>query len=136
VEQPRAQVYDLQTQQQFSDAQLVNVHLWDGEGFYGRLVCMKRGQVVPEHLHEHKDESFDIIRGEGTFLLNGERIVARPGMTIYVPAGTYHALKADRSEYWVLRETVNERIYARRALKLLWFALLKRLRKRLSYPSR
>ena len=125
-----AAVFNLSEQMQFNDDQLVNVHLWDGDAFFGRLVCMKRGQVVPLHIHEHKDECFDVIQGEGTFILEGKEFKAGPGMTIYVPAGTVHGLRADGTEVWVLRETVNERVYARRALRLLLRAIWKRVKHR------
>lgn len=111
----------------FEEGQFVNHHLFDGDGFYGRLLCFRRGQAVPRHRHEHVDECFDVLEGEGTFVLGDEEISAGPGVSIYVPAGTWHALRADRSDSWVLRETVHERVYARRALRLLGRAVLKRL---------
>ena len=111
----------------FREEQFVNEHLFDGDGFYGRLLCFQRGQHVPEHVHEHKDECFDVLEGEGTFLLNGKAIRASAGITIYVPAGTRHGLRADGTERWLIRETVHERVYARRALRLLARMALKRL---------
>ncbi len=113
--------------QRFSEDHLVNLNLFDGEAFFGRLLCLRRGQQVPVHVHEHKDECFDVIEGEGTLLVDGQAISAGPGTTLYVPAGVSHGLRADGTERWVLRETVSERVYARRALKLLGRAVLKRL---------
>ncbi len=121
------QIVQLRERMHFEKEQFVNEHLFDGDGFFGRLLCFQKGQQVPEHVHEHVDECFDVLEGEGTFWVNGRPIVAGPGTHIYVPAGTRHALRADRSDRWVLRETVHERVYARRALKLLARALLKRL---------
>jgi quercetin dioxygenase-like cupin family protein len=87
------------------------------------LVTLQPGAHVPEHHHEHHDEVFDVVRGEGTFWLDGEAIPFGPGMTIVVPAGTRHALKAGDAP-WVLRETVHRHVYARQAIKR---ALEKRL---------
>ena len=111
----------------FEESQFVTEHLFDGDGFYGRLLCFRRGQAVPEHVHEHIDECFDVLEGEGTFLINGQEVLAGPGTTIYMPAGTRHGLRADRSDRWIIRETVHERVYARRALRLLGRMFLKRL---------
>ena len=111
----------------FSSEQLANVNLFDGEQFFGRLLCFQRGQVVPYHRHEHKDECFDVIEGEGTFLIDGGEMRGAPGMTLYVPANIEHGLRADGSEQWLVRETVHERVYAGRAAKMVARAALKRL---------
>ena len=111
----------------FSDELFVNQNLFDGEAFFGRLLCFQKGQQVPVHQHEHKDECFDVLEGEGTLLVAGREIVASRGAFLYVPAGVTHGLRADRSDRWVLRETASERVYARRALRLLARALLKRI---------
>ncbi len=123
--QPR--VIHLQEIAHFAREQFVNEPLFDGDGFYGRLLCFLKGQSVPEHVHEHIDQCFDVLEGEGTILVNGKEVQAVPGTTIYVSAGTWHALRADGSEQWLVRETVHERVYARRALRLLGRVFLKRL---------
>ncbi|MGE5141634.1 MAG: cupin domain-containing protein [Rudaea sp.] len=107
---------------------LVNLNLFDGEAFFGRLLCLEPGQQVPVHTHEHKDECFDVVEGEGTLLAGGQEYRAGPGTTLYVPAHVRHGLRADGPARWVLRETVNERVYARRALALAGRAILKRLK--------
>ena len=111
----------------FSSEQLVNITLFDGEAFFGRLLCFSRGQVVPYHRHEHKDECFDVVEGEGIFLIDGREMRGTPGMTLYVPANIEHGLRADGTLQWVVRETVHERVYAGRAAKMVVRAALKRL---------
>ena len=111
----------------FSAEQLVNLNLFDGEAFFGRLLCFSRGQVVPYHRHDHVDECFDVVEGEGTFLIDGREMPGAPGMTLYVPAGIEHGLRADGTGEWVVRETVHERVYAGRAAKMVVSAVLKRL---------
>jgi quercetin dioxygenase-like cupin family protein len=117
----------LSQRKQFSAQQFKNLNLFDGDTFFGRLLCFQRGQQVSAHVHAHKDECFDVVEGEGTLLVDGRELHAGPGAFLYVPAGVTHGLRADISEQWVLRETVSERVYARRALWLLWCAVLKRL---------
>jgi len=89
------------------------------------LVTLQPGARVPHHSHEHHDEVFDVIRGQGVFFLGNEAIDFGPGMTIVVPAGAPHGLLAG-DEPWVLRETVHRHVYARKAI---WRALNKRLGK-------
>ncbi len=110
-----------------STAQLSNINLFDGEAFFGRLVCFGRGQVVPYHRHEHKDECFDVVAGEGTFLIDGREMRGTPGTILYVPAGIEHGMRADCADEWIVRETVHERVYAGRAAKMVARAVLKRL---------
>lgn len=113
--------------EKFSTEQLSNLNLFDGEAFFGRLLCFSRGQVVPYHCHEHIDEVFDVLEGEGTLLIDGREMCGAPGAILYVPAGIEHGFRADGSEQWVVRETVHERIYAGRAAKMVIRATLKRL---------
>lgn len=112
----------------FSNEQLTNVNLFDGEAFYGRLLCFARGNVVPYHKHEHIDEVFDVLEGEGTILIDGREMRGVPGTILYVPAGIEHGFRADGTEQWVVRETVHERIYAGRAAKMVIRAALRRLK--------
>lgn len=123
----QSRIFHLPDVTRFAEEQFVNEHLFDGDGFYGRLLCFQHGQHVPEHLHEHQDECFDVLEGEGTFLLDGQEVRAGPGTTLYVAARTRHGLRADGSARWVLRETVHHRVYARRALHLVGRTALKRL---------
>jgi quercetin dioxygenase-like cupin family protein len=111
----------------FSGEQLNNIHLFDGEAFFGRLLCLTRGNVVPYHKHEHTDEVFDVLEGEGTILIDGREMHGIPGTILYVPAGTEHGFRADGSEQWLVRETVHERVYAGRAAKMVLRAVLRRL---------
>ncbi|MBI5030273.1 MAG: cupin domain-containing protein [Chloroflexi bacterium] len=111
----------------FSTQELSNLNLFDGEAFFGRLLCFSKGQVVRYHRHEHTDELFDVIEGEGTFLIDGGEMAGPPGTILYVPAGVEHGMRADGTAQWVVRETVHERVYAGRAVKMVMRAALKRL---------
>ncbi len=115
------------TIKQTSPEQLANINLWDGEAFFGRLLCFARGQVVRVHKHEHTDECFDVIEGRGTLLVDGRELTGEPGTVLYVPAGIEHGLRADGTEQWIVRETVSERVYAGRAAKMVLRAAFKRV---------
>lgn len=101
--------------------------LFASASFVGVLVCMQPGARVPLHVHEHKDEAFDVVQGRGVFTIAGQEISLGEGAHVFVPAMTQHSLHNSSETIWLLRETVHERVYARTAIKLVALALLKRL---------
>ena len=111
----------------FSAQELTNLNLFDGDAFFGRLLCFSKGQIVRYHRHEHTDELFDVVEGEGTFLIDGGEMPGKPGTILYVPAGVEHGMRADGTDQWVVRETVHERVYAGRAAMMVMRAALRRL---------
>ncbi len=111
----------------FPEKEFANLDLFNGEAIFGRLLCFSRGQVVPVHKHEHKDECFDVLEGSGTLLIDGRELEGKAGTLLFVPAGVEHGLRADGTEEWLVRETVSERVYARRAIEMVLRAGLKRL---------
>jgi len=50
-----------------------------------------RGTAPPMHIHRGEDETFFVISGSITLLVDGERIDAGPGDYAFVPRGTPHA---------------------------------------------
>src|SRR5687768_10115850 len=46
------------------------------------LVRVDPGASVPVHVHEHSDEIFDVLEGNGEFFRNGEWEAIEPGMTV------------------------------------------------------
>jgi quercetin dioxygenase-like cupin family protein len=49
------------------------------------------GSAVPEHVHPHIEERFEILEGEWSFRVNGEERRAGPGHRLSVPAGARHS---------------------------------------------
>jgi len=106
---------------------VISFPLFVSESFAGVLVHLEPQAVVPLHVHEHKDECFDVLEGEGIIIVAGHEQRAVVGTMVFVPAGVQHGLRNDTTARWLLRETVNERVYARTALRLVGRAVLKRL---------
>lgn len=48
------------------------------------------GSAVPEHLHPHIEERFEILEGEWSFRVDGDERRAGPGDQLVVPAGSRH----------------------------------------------
>jgi quercetin dioxygenase-like cupin family protein len=101
-------------------------HLYAEGGLIVALVTLDPGAVVPEHVHEHHDEVFDVMAGEGEILLDGAWRRLGAGATAIIEAGRRHALRNPGGAPWVLRETIRQRVYARAALRA---ALTKRVRR-------
>lgn len=101
-------------------------HLYAEGGLIVALVMLDPGAVVPEHVHEHHDEVFDVMAGEGEILVDGAWTRLGSGATAIIEAGRPHALRNPGSTPWVLRETIRQRVYARAALRA---AISKRLRR-------
>ncbi|MCC6904427.1 MAG: cupin domain-containing protein [Anaerolineae bacterium] len=105
---------------------LTNIPLFQEEEFSGCLLCFLPGQALRRHHHDHEHEVFDVLRGSGTIFVGAEAIHAGPGTSVFVPAHVEHGFENNGEEPWILRATIHERTYLRRAL---WRALLKRLGK-------
>lgn len=50
------------------------------------------------HTHGHEDEAFYVLRGDLTFVLGEQTIVAAPGDYIHIPKGLRHAFQNQTSE--------------------------------------
>lgn len=51
------------------------------------------GGGPPPHVHSREEEGFYILEGEISFMVNGERIVAKAGTFANIPVGTPHSFK-------------------------------------------
>lgn len=56
------------------------------------------GGGPPPHLHTREVEGFYVLEGEVTFLLNGAKHVAGPGVHVSVPLRTMHSFKNESAE--------------------------------------
>ncbi len=121
---PRWQVFHAPHMARYDEVPLTNVPLFAEEDLRGCLLGFLPGQELPVHVHEHEQEVFDILAGSGTMLLDGEAVELNPGDTILVPAGVHHGFKNTGSERWLVRAVIQQRVYARQAIRR---AIAKRL---------
>jgi quercetin dioxygenase-like cupin family protein len=56
-------------------------------------VYLKRGCVVPQHLHESEQMTY-VLQGALRFVVDGEEIVVREGEVLLVPSGVRHQAEA------------------------------------------
>jgi len=122
---PRAHIINAPTAARYDEIPLTNVPLFEHEDFSGCLLGLLPGQILPRHTHEHEHEVFDVLEGSGTVWLDGEPVQAQTGSVIFVPAGVEHGFENTSDGRWLIRATIHQRVYARRALQR---ALEKRFR--------
>jgi quercetin dioxygenase-like cupin family protein len=102
--------------------------LFDHEELRAELVVLPPHSAVPLHAHNHAHELFDVIDGQGVFLVDGVDFPGPAGKCVFVKAGTPHAMRNDSNQPWTVRITYQERIYARHIGMLVGRAIRKRLR--------
>ena len=54
---------------------------------------MPGGFGPPRHIHTREDEVFLVLEGEAWFDIDGERQLARPGTSVYMPRGVPHTFR-------------------------------------------
>ena len=70
----------------------------DGESVLVETIVRPHGFVAAAHVHPYQSERFEIEQGTVAFKVDGEEIVAGPGETVVVPAGSSH-------KFWNAGET-------------------------------
>ncbi|MBW4552343.1 MAG: cupin domain-containing protein [Aphanocapsa sp. GSE-SYN-MK-11-07L] len=57
------------------------------------LICLTAETKMPEHTAA-RNVSITVIEGHGVLTLKGQEITLQPGVFVYMPANTPHALRA------------------------------------------
>jgi len=69
----------------------------DGEDTGGNFTVVETNNDpdagVPPHYHENEDELFYVVEGEVEFMVDGEKIIAREGDTIFGPRRVPHGYR-------------------------------------------
>lgn len=71
-----------------------------------RFVFAATGVRVPEHFHPCQDESYEVVSGKLTYLLNGTKHVAPAGSTVHLPRGIPHQHFSEGPEDAVTMQTM------------------------------
>ena len=62
------------------------------------IIDFAPGRELEAHSHDDEDDSFYILEGELTFLLDEGEVVAGPGTFVLVPPGVVHGFRNDTGE--------------------------------------
>ncbi len=65
------------------------------------LMCLAKGSDISEHTST-REASVMVLKGEGTFVLDGKKIKMKPGVFIFMPADAPHSLSASKDLAFLL----------------------------------
>jgi len=65
------------------------------------LMCLAKGTDISEHTST-REAAVTILKGTGTFYLNGKKIGMAPGVFIFMPKNAPHSLSADEDLAFLL----------------------------------
>ena len=57
------------------------------------LMCLAKGSDISEHTST-REAAVTVLKGKGTFVLNGKKIKMEPGVFIFMPKNAPHSLSA------------------------------------------
>lgn len=66
----------------------------DGNKTLTKQVLVHAGKFITYQTHEHRDEVWTFVDGEGLLVIEGQEIKVTKGKTIHIAKGTKHAIKA------------------------------------------
>ncbi len=69
-------------------------HFEDGYNALTKLLCLKAGCNISYQYHNHREEIWTFVDGEGVLILDGERIEVSRGYVAHIKAGQKHAVRA------------------------------------------
>jgi quercetin dioxygenase-like cupin family protein len=80
--------------------QILGSQIWiklagsDTDGNYAIMETVTQPQSGPPlHRHDRQEESFYVLDGDFVFEVDGKRVPAAPGCSVFVPRGTAHAFR-------------------------------------------
>ncbi|MDD4939928.1 MAG: cupin domain-containing protein [Candidatus Omnitrophica bacterium] len=65
------------------------------------LMCLAKGSDISEHTST-REAAVTVLKGKGTFVLNGKRIEMKPGVFIFMPKNAPHSLSAKKDLAMIL----------------------------------
>lgn len=74
-------------------------------GYRVKRILVHPGKRLSLQKHEHREEHWVVVQGEGLFTRNDEQIRVKKGDALHIALGDVHRLENDREEYLVIIET-------------------------------
>jgi mannose-6-phosphate isomerase-like protein (cupin superfamily) len=56
---------------------------------------MEPGSRIPEHVHLHQEERFEVLEGTASFWVRGQQLLRGPGEELVIPPRTRHRFRND-----------------------------------------
>ena len=84
---------DLEKMMEFPREGVFSKVLAKGESSNHTLMCLAKGTDISEHTSS-REAVVTVLKGKGTFVLNGRKIRMKPGIFIFMPKSAPHSLSA------------------------------------------
>lgn len=93
--------FNLNDEMQFKAGGIYSKVLAKTDTYHYTLMCLAAGADIDTHTST-KDGGVTVLKGKGTFNLDGQDIVMTPGVFIHMPANAPHSLKAEQDLAFLL----------------------------------
>ena len=70
----------------------------DGAGYLVKRLLIRSGARISLQKHRHRSEHWVVVAGEGLLQIDGDRIPATPGTSVFIPQETLHRATAGSSD--------------------------------------
>ena len=92
---------DLNEIMQFTDRGIFSRVLAKSDTYHFTVMCLAKGADLDTHTST-KSGGVIVLKGKGTFNLEGKEILLGPGVFIFMPAGAKHSLAAEEDLAFLL----------------------------------
>ena len=89
----KATVKNLDELMEFPSEGIFSTVLAKGDISNHTLMCLAKGTDISEHTTT-REAVVTVLKGKGTFILNGKNIKMKPGVFIFMPRNAPHSLSA------------------------------------------
>lgn len=100
-------VAQLREEIEYRDAGTFNKVLLKDQACQHTLLCLAANTEISEH-KSPRNATVNVIEGRGLLTLSGQDIILEPGIFVFIPADTPHALKAEGNLAFLL--TLSEKV--------------------------
>jgi quercetin dioxygenase-like cupin family protein len=77
----------------FNPDKMGKATLFESEHILVGLNCFEPGQEHPLHAHSGMDKVYQVVAGEGEFLLEGREVAMSSGVVLVAPGGVPHGIR-------------------------------------------
>lgn len=77
----------------FNPEKMGKATLFESERMLVGLNSFEAGQEHKLHAHEGMDKVYQVLQGQGVFLLEGSELAMEPGVMLVAPAGVPHGIR-------------------------------------------
>ena len=86
----------------FSDEKMRKIPVFDSQRYFFDLYCLKPGQDQRVHAHAESDKIYIVLRGKGTFHIDGDQQELGAGQAVVARPNQMHGVRNTSSDDLVL----------------------------------